>query len=87
VTVVAAVEFQERAAARPRARQAQRAHGGLRAGVDEPHHVQGRDHGDDLLGDADLPFRGSAKGDPARAGLRQCLHDSVVSVSEDQWSV
>ena len=60
--MVAAVELDDDLASREAAGQAQGAHGGLGAGVEQPDHLHRRDQIDDPVGQLHLPGGGGAEG-------------------------
>ena len=77
VPVVPAVRLHDPRAARGRAREPHGAHGGLRARVDEPDHLDRRHHLRDALGEPDLALGRSAEGGSAPGGAGERPYDYV----------
>ena len=84
MAVVAAGRLDDPVAVRERAREAQRAHRRLRPGGDEPHLLDGRHRGDDLLRELDLRLGRGAVARSAQRGLAHGLDRLRVGVPEDE---
>ena len=69
------------------ARQADGAHDGFGAAVDESDHFNGRHGGGDLGGQLGFQFRRRPEAGSASDGFRQGGDDAVVGVSDDQRAV
>ena len=83
VAVIAARELDDAGAPRDPAREPDRAHGGLGAGVDQAHLLDGRHPRDDLLGQLDLAGRRRAEREPPPGRVPHGLDDRRVRVPED----
>ena len=83
VPVVAAGELHDHVPAGRGPGHAQRAHGRLGAGVDQPHLLDRSDPVHDLLGEAHLARLRRAEGQPAARGLTHRLDHLLVRVPQD----
>src|SRR4051812_48102963 len=84
MTVVAPGELHDLAATSRAAREADGAHGGFGAGVDETQLFHRGDPADDLLGQFGLGGTGSAVGQSAASGFPHCVDDLRMSMAEDR---
>ena len=84
MAVIAAFELDGDVAAGEAAGDAQGAHGGCGAGVDQAHHLHGGHHGADGLGQFDFEFRGSAETGAAGQGFLNGVEDLRVAMADEQ---
>ena len=86
MAVIAAFELDGQVAAGESPGYAQRAHGGFRAGIDQPDHLDGGNHLPHGFGEFDLLFGGRAEAGAARDGEVQGVEDDGMPVTQNQRS-
>ena len=84
VAVIAAFELDGEVAAGESARHAQRAHGGFGAGVDQAHHLHGRNDLRDQLGELDFALGGRAEAGAGFENIAQSVDDLRRTMAQQQ---